>query len=190
MVHRKSSTVVLLAACALMVTASFVTANSIKTAYSPAVDFTQYQTFMWIKEPDCVNPYVKQAIIDGINTQLESKGLYLAEDNADLAVSANIATGERNTLREFYEGFCPEWHWQHYLGPGSSTKFIDMYKERANTYKVGTLVVDLFETNHKHVVWWGVADKFVYEYASEGLKQMMEVFEKMFSGTEWWTTMP
>jgi hypothetical protein len=186
----KPSITHLFALLALILTATVSTAHTVKNDYSPSVDFTQYRTFRWIKEPDCVNACLKREIMDDINTQLESKGLYPATNIGDLAVSANIAAGERYTLKEFYECFPSDWNWQHYLGPGSSTKFIDMYKEDANTYKPGTLVVDLFDVNQKRIVWWGVADKFVYEVAPEGPKQVMEAFVQMFSGNFWWTTMP
>jgi hypothetical protein len=142
---------------------------------------------MWIQQPDCVSNEIQQQIVHAINFILESKGMYLVRSNADLEVSANIANSQRYTLQSFYEDFPEDWNWHHY--PGTyTTKITDIYK--GNTYKAGTLVVDLFGVEQKRVVWWGIADKFVQETAIEGPKHILGSLAKMFSGDQWWMTMP
>jgi hypothetical protein len=130
-----------------LVTASVALAQDIKTDHDRSVDFSKYRTFTWIKEPKPTNPLMKQRIIDAINAQLEAKGLELVTDKAALGVSANTATQERHTLESFYDDF-PGWRWHRFwgFGPGPVTTVVD-------TYQVGTLVVDLFDTNTKQVVW-------------------------------------
>src|SRR3954470_8173113 len=107
----------------LIVTASAISAHHLTNDYRPSVDFSTFQTFMWTTEPECGNRKLTQAIIDGINSQLESKGMYLRSSKADLEVRAHIATGARRTLQSFYEGLSPDWNWHHYLGPGSAGTF-------------------------------------------------------------------
>jgi hypothetical protein len=193
MVRSKSSTArgfyaLLFALSALFCAGSLARANSVTTDYSRSIDFTRFQTFMWLQAPDCVDPGLRQKIVAGINAQLESKGLYLVDRDADLGVSANIATAENHTLRSFYEDFPECWNWQHYMGPGSTIKVTDM--EKADTFKLGTLVVDLFDVDKRQVIWWSAANKFAYETAPKGPKHVIPVFDEMFGGNQWWTTTP
>src|SRR5205085_11261798 len=97
-------------------------------------NFSKYKTFTWIKEPKTENPLMRQRIINAINTQMEATGLRLVSQDADLGISANTATKEEQTLNSFYDGF-GGWGWHRYCGPVT-----------VETYTVGTLVVDLFDT--------------------------------------------
>src|SRR5689334_20170450 len=106
---------------------------------------------MWVKEPQPQNPLMKQRIMDAINAQLQLRELRLVNENADLAISANVATQERHTLQSFYDDF-PGWGWHRMWGPGPGYGTVTV-----DTYQVGTLVVDLFDTHNKEVVWWGSA---------------------------------
>src|SRR5262249_22290141 len=111
-------------------------AHDVTSDYSRFVDFSMYQSFMWIKEPECIDPTLQREIVEGINAQLESKGLHLVTDHADLAISANIATGDRFTLSSFYECFPAGWNWHHNMGPGSPSNLNDW--GRKDTFKPGT----------------------------------------------------
>jgi len=155
--------------CAMLLVATFAIAQEIKTDHDHTVDFGKYRTFMWIKEPKPENPLMKQRIIDAVNAELEAKGLRLAADHADLGVSANTATKEEQTLDSFYGGF-PGWGWhRHWGGPVV-----------VETYEVGTLVVDLFDTDTKQVVWWGSASGTVSDKPEKNNKKLDKAVEKMF----------
>ena len=159
--------------CILIMTAGVAVAQDIKTDYDHKADFSQYKTFMWIKEPKPENPLMKQRIIDAVNSQLEEKGLHMVTRNADLGVSANTATREEHTLQSFYDGFLGGWGWHHHWGPGPVTAFVD-------TYEVGTLVVDLFDTHTKQVVWWGTATDTISDKAEKNAEHLNKAVEKMF----------
>jgi hypothetical protein len=96
-------------------------------------------------------------------------------DDADLGVSANAATREQHTLTGFYDGFPGGWGWgwrtQWYGAPVPT--YVD-------TYEVGTLVVDLFDTQTKHVVWWGSASDTVSDKAEKNVKHLNDAVGKMF----------
>jgi hypothetical protein len=91
-----------------MLGASVALAQDVKTDYDHTVNFSKYRTFMWVKEPKTTNPLMKDRIIEAVNAQLEAKGLRLVQDKADLGISANAATKEKQTLESFYDGF-PGW---------------------------------------------------------------------------------
>ena len=48
------------------------------------------------------------------------------------------------------------------------------------TYEVGTLVVDLFDTETKQVVWWGAASDTISNKPEKNEKHLNEAVEKMF----------
>ena len=155
--------------CVFVMIPLAVIAQDIKSDYDHTTDFSKYKTFTWIKQPKTQNPLMQQRIIDAVNTQLEAKGLRLVSGNADLGVSANAATKEEQTLSSFYNGF-NGWGW-HRWGPEPVT---------VETYEVGTLVVDLFDSQTKQVKWWGAASDTISDNAEKNTKKLNEAVEKMF----------
>jgi hypothetical protein len=155
-----------------MMTAGFLYAQDVKTDRDKNVDFSKYHTFMWIKEPKTENPLMKQRIIDAVNAQLTASGLRLVQSRADLGLSANTATREEHTLQSFYNGFPGGWGWHRYWG-GPVTTYVD-------TYQVGTLVVDLFDTETKQVVWWGSASDTISDKPEKNAEHLNKAVEKMF----------
>jgi len=162
----------ILAFVVLTATGSIVFAQDVKTDHDRAVNFSAYKTFMWIKEPNTTNLLMKQRIVDAINLELGEKGLRLVTSGGDLGVSANSATHERHTLTTFYDGFPGGWGWRHRWG-GPATTYVD-------TYQVGTLVVDLFDTSNKRVVWRGTATDTVSDKPEKNEKHLYEAVAKMF----------
>jgi len=148
-------------------------ADDIQTDYNHSMDFSKYHTFMWIKQPKTDNPIMSQRIVDDVNAQLEAKGLRLVASNADLGIAANTATREQHTLQTFYDGF-PGWGWYRwggYWGPATTT---------VETYEVGTLLVDVFDSQMKQVVWWGSATDVVSDKPEKNAKRLEESVAKMF----------
>jgi len=158
---------------AVMATATFAIAQDVKTDFDRSVDFSKYRTFMWIKEPKPANPIMKQRIMDAVNLQLGEKGLKLVDAGGDLGVSANTATRQQHTLTSFYDGFPGGWGWHRRWIGAPVTTFVD-------TYTVGTLVVDLFDTHNKEVVWWSSATDTVSDKPEKNEKHLYEAVEKMF----------
>ena len=151
-----------------LMTAGVAMAQDIQTDYDHKADFSKYQTFMWIKQPKTENPFMQQRIVDAVNAQLQAKGLRLVTSNADLGVSGNTATREEHTLDGFYDGF-PGWGWHRYWGP-----------QIVETYTVGTLVVDLFDSATKQVVWWASASDTVSDKPEKNEKKVNEAVAKIF----------
>ena len=123
-----------------MMVATITFAQKATTDYSKSADFTQYKTFMWIKEPKTTDPLTRQRVIDDVNSALTGRGLQLVTSNADLCVAAHAATKQERTLNTFYNGFGGGWRWGG--GFGNTTTTVD-------TYQVGTLVVDIFDAKTK-----------------------------------------
>src|SRR6266699_1169431 len=151
--------------------ASTVLAQKITTESAPGTDLHSYKTFMWIKQPNVPDPILKQRIVDEVNAQLTAKGYRLVADGADLGVAAHLATRTEKTLNTFYDGFGGGWRWGG--GFGNATTTVD-------NYKVGTLVVDLFDANNKNLIWRGSSSDTLSDKSDKNIKNLDKGVEKMF----------
>ena len=154
-----------------MMIANVTFAQNVKTDFDKSTDFSQYRTFMWIKEPNTTNPLMKQRVVDDVNAALTARGLQLVTSNADLGIAAHTATKEQNTLNTFYNGFGGGWRWGG--GFGSATTMV-------NTYEVGTLVVDMFDSRTKEAIWRATSSKTLSDNPQKNADSLNKAVSKMF----------
>ena len=146
-------------------------AQNVKTDYARGTDFSQYKTFMWIKEPQTRNPLTKQRVIDDVNAALTAKGLQLVTGDADLGIAAHAATKQNQTLNTFYNGFGGGWRWGGRFGSATTT---------VDTYTVGTLVVDIFDAKTKDAIWRGTSSKTLSGDPEKNAASLNKAVAKMF----------
>jgi hypothetical protein len=84
-------------------------------------------------------------------------------------VAVNVATQEKQTLHTFYDGF-GGWVWG--MGPVAPTT--------VETYTEGTMVVDLFDTQTKKIVWRGTAEKEISSKPQKVTNEIEKAIEKLF----------
>jgi len=158
--------------CGLMLTASLAIADYVRTDYDRSAEFDRYRTFMWIKEPECANPcanpLMNQLIFNAVNAELQGRGLSLVASDADLAISVTTATSDNNKSEVFYAGLTGGWGWYHYWAPKPSITMIE-------TFEVGTLVLNLFDTETQSVVWWATGTE-----AEKSVRHLNKTVRKMF----------
>jgi hypothetical protein len=154
----------------LFATASF--AQQVKTDYDRAANFSQYKTFSWEKV-QTQDPLWVGRIKEAVNAALTAKGLTPVESGGDIAVVAMETTQNQRTLNTFYDGFGGGWRWRGGGGFGNATTTVD-------TYKVGTLVVDLFDANTKNVVWRGSSSDTLSDKSDKDIKNLDKGVQKMF----------
>src|SRR5919106_113620 len=144
---------------------------SIKTAtdYDPGVRFSDYNTFFLMSG----NPLMDQRVAADIRAALMSKGwLEAPEANARAAVVVHAATKTKHTYETFYDGW-GGWRYR-WGGIGSSTTFV-------TDYKVGTVVVDIFDASTKEAIWRGSATDAPSQSPKGNAKATDEAITKMFS---------
>jgi Domain of unknown function (DUF4136) len=158
----------------LLSVATIANAQNIYVDYDHHVSFSTYKTFMWISKPHYhPDPVMDGRIVDAINSTLMSKGLQLVPEGGDIGVAVHVATRERHTLETFYTGFGGGWHW--HFGTGFGTAFTT-----AEPYEVGTIVVDLFDTRTKEIIWRGVASDSLSEKPEKDTKKLEKAIDKLF----------
>jgi Domain of unknown function (DUF4136) len=148
-----------------------LSAQKVMIDFDHSANFSQYKTYMWLKEPRMIDPIMRRRVVDAINAQLEAKGWQLVTEGADVGIIAHGATREEHTLETFYSGF-GGWRWRGW-GGGIATTIPE-------TYEVGTLIVDLFDTRTKQVTWRGTATETLPAKPEKTAEKLNKAVEKMF----------
>ncbi|HZC36654.1 MAG TPA: DUF4136 domain-containing protein, partial [Chthoniobacterales bacterium] len=108
-----------------------------------------------------------------VNSALAAKGWTQVESGGDICIMAIEINRNQQTLNTYYNGFGGGWRWRGFGGFGESTTTVD-------TYKVGTLVVDLFDAKTKTLVWRGVSSDTLSDKSDKNIKNLNKGVQKMF----------
>jgi hypothetical protein len=144
-------------------------AQDVKTDYDRNANFAPYKTYSWeqIKTQD---PLMVDRIKSAVNGALAAKSFTAVPSGGDLSIVAMETTQTQHTLDTFYNNFGGGWRWG---GFGDATTTTE-------TYKVGTLVIDLFDTNTKKLVWRGSASDTLSNKSEKNIDNLDKGVEKMF----------
>ena len=149
-------------------------AQEIKTDYDRSADFSRYKTFSFEKI-ETKDPLWVDRITAAVGGALTSKGLTQVQSDGDIAIIAVGMSAERQTLNTFYDNFGGGWGWRHWGGEG----FGDA-TTTTETYRVGTLVVDLFDRKTKALLWRGSASNTLSNSSTKNIKNLDKGVEKLF----------
>ncbi len=149
-------------------------AADVKTDYDRSADFGRFRTYSWQKVRTA-DPLLNDRIISAVDSALAAKGLTRTEEGGDLAVVAIEMTRDQQTLNTFYNNFGGGWRWGGWGGGGFGTSTTNV-----ETYKVGTLVVDLFDGKSKGLVWRGSASDTISNKSDKNIKNLDSGVRKMF----------
>jgi hypothetical protein len=158
------------AAGMMLVLASVSLAQQVKTDYDRSANFGQYRTYSW-QNVNTRDPLMVDRIKSAVNAALTAKGWTEVPSGGDAAVVAIETTQNQQTLDTFYNGFGGGWRWG---GFGNATTTVE-------TYKVGTLVVDIFDANNKKLIWRGSASDTLSNNSDKNIKELDKGVSKMFN---------
>jgi hypothetical protein len=147
-------------------------AQQVKTDYDRAANFGQYKTYSWEKV-QTQDPLWVDRIKAAVNSALAAKGWTQVESGGDICIMAIEINRNQQTLNTYYDGFGGGWRWRGFGGFGQSTTTVE-------TYKVGTLVVDLFDAKTKTLVWRGVSSDTLSDKSDKNIKNLNKGVQKMF----------
>jgi hypothetical protein len=147
--------------------------------YDRSVNFASYQTFAIVKGNSSGNPVSDQRIAADVAAALTSKGWKeVRTDEAQAAVVVHTATRTRHTYQTFYDGDgWGGWGWRRWGGLGGlrgSTTYV-------SDYKVGSVVVDIFDGRTKEAIWHGYATDVLARSATENARINEKAVTKMFA---------
>jgi hypothetical protein len=153
--------------------AGTASAQQVKTDYDRGANFAQYKTYSWehVKTKD---PLDVDRIKSAVNAALATKGWTQVDSGGDVSVVAMEVTSTQQTLNTFYDGLGGGWGWRRFGGGfGEATTTTD-------TYKVGTVVVDLFDTKTKELIWRGSSSGTLSNNSDKNIKNLDKGVDKMF----------
>jgi hypothetical protein len=166
--HRLTFTVAMTLIC--MVSAF---AQDVNIDYDRDANFNKYKTYSWTKVQTDDVLWVDR-IKDAVNSALAAKGWKEVETGGDVAIIAMEMTKDHNTLSTYYDNFEGGWGWRWGGGFGDATTTED-------TYKVGTLVVDMFDSKGKKLTWRGSLSEALSNNSDENIKELDRGVKKMFA---------
>jgi hypothetical protein len=149
---------------------------SIKTStdYDRSVRFSNYHSFFIMKGNPSGNPLMDQRATEDVKSALTSKGwMEVPEGQGQAAVVVHAATKTKHTYETLYDGW-GGWGWRRGFGGfGGSTTFV-------NDYKVGTLMVDIFDAKTKQAIWHGNASDALSDNPKSNAQATEQAIDKMF----------
>jgi hypothetical protein len=154
----------------LFANASF--AQQVKTDYDRNAHFSQYKTYSWEKVQTEDQLWVSR-IKDAVNAAMAARGLTPVDSGGDIAIVAIEMSKNQQTLNTFYDGFGGGWGWRRGGGFGDATTTTE-------NYKVGTLIVDLFDAHAKTLIWRGSSSDTLSDKSDKNIKNLDKGVQKMF----------
>jgi len=155
----------------LLLTAA-VQAGKVKVTYDKKADFSRYKTYSWDMGMPAIQPEADQYIKAHIDMILADRGWKLVKENPDVHV-INFVTQDANTqvLTDSYGYGAGDWYWRGM--PGAATPSYD-------TYRKGTVVVDIVDMQSKQMVWRGSATETIVQDRDEMIKRFQKMMDKMW----------
>lgn len=139
-----------------------VVAQDVRYNFDSSADFSRYKTYKWvdIKGADHTNELTQKKITAALDAELAKKGLTKTDsDSADLYIGYQTAIGTEKQFTSYNTGwgYGPGWYgggW--YGGMGTTTT-----TGSTSTIYIGQLVLDMYDSAHKDLVWRGTATKTI-----------------------------
>ena len=158
----------------MLLFAGRVSAGQVKTDYDRSANFGQYKSYSW-EQVKTKDPLLVDRIKNSVNAALAAKGWTQVDSGGDVSIVAMEITHNQQTLNTFYDGFGGGWGWRRFGGGGFGEA-----TTTTDTYKVGTVVVDLFDTKTKQLIWRGNASDTLSNNSDKNIKNLDKGVEKMF----------
>jgi len=158
------------ATVAIMLLLATASIADVKTDYDRGVDFNQYKTYSWEKV-QTADPLWVDRIKEAVDSQLAAKGWRRVESGGQASLIGIEMTRNQQSVNTFYDGFGGGRRWGGGFGNATST---------VDTYQVGTLVLDIFDTNSHKLIWRGSSSDTMSDKSENNIKNLDKGAQKMF----------
>jgi hypothetical protein len=150
--------------------AATLSAQDVNVDYDKDADFSKIKTYSMKIGTSWGNPLAEKRVLQEFEQALNAKGWTKADEgSADADVVLHGATQTKKDLNTFYSGGGG----YRYRGWGSAQTTV-------SEYLVGTLVVDIFDTKSKTLIFRGTASDEISEKPEKNQKKLAKASEKMF----------
>jgi hypothetical protein len=148
-------------------------AQKVETDYDHSANFRQYHTYTWGRVASS-DPLFESRIRDAVDHALQAKEWRLMPEGAGADVTVTAVAMEKNKKEytTFYDDLGPGWRWHGWGTEMATTSVEDV--------PVGTLIVDLYDTSSKGLVWRGVARDTLSDKPEKNTEKLEKAVNKMF----------
>jgi hypothetical protein len=146
-------------------------AQDVRTDYDKQTDFSRYHTYSWAKV-ETENPLWEPRIQEAVDKELQAKGWQRVDSGGDVALAAVGATKNQQEYQTFYNGLGPGWGWGGFGNTAATTT--------VQNYRVGTVVIDMYDARTKRLLWRGVASDTLSDKPEKNQKKLEKAVSKMF----------
>ena len=136
--------------------------------YDHGANFSQIKTYSWSKI-QTANSIWDDRVKEAVNKDLTAKGWTEVPSGGDVSLVAMEKTSTHQQYDTFYNGFGG----RRWGGFGDSTTTVD-------NYKVGTLIVSIFDNNSKQLLWRGTSSSDRSGNPKTNAKKLDKDVDKMF----------
>lgn len=134
-------------------------AQDVRYNFDKDADFSKFKTYTWVVLKDAVqlDNIMDKNIKSAVDEELAKKGLTKVDsDKADLYIGYQGSVSQDKEFTSYSSGwgYGPGWYGGGWYGPSST-----MTTGQTNTIYTGQLVLDMYDSAHKDLVWRGVVSK-------------------------------
>ena len=145
-------------------------AQDVKVDYDKAANFGAIKTFSIKLGTTWGNEIQQKRVLDEFTQALQEKGWKLeTAGKADAEVMVHGASQTKHTLNTYYSGM-GGYRWG---GMGTATT-------TDTEYRVGTLLVDIFDAKGKTLLWRGIAQDELSDKTDKNIKKLGKASDKLF----------
>jgi Domain of unknown function (DUF4136) len=153
--------VLLLSALGLLLAVSCAFGQDVRYNFDKNTDFAKFKTYKWVilKDAPTANDLVTRQLKDAVDAELATKGLTrIDDDSANLFIGYQAAVGQEKQFTSFSSdwGYGGGWYRGGWYGPGGG---MSTTTGSTSTIYVGQLVLDMYDSLNRDLVWRGVASK-------------------------------
>lgn len=163
--HRRAT---LITALILLVSAAALAAD-FRTDYDHRANFSAIHTYCWGKVSTS-NPFYADRIKRAVDRALQANGWRLVPSGGDATVFATDRVKNEQELETMYEGLGG---WRGGGMGDATTSTIDQ--------RVGLLVIDIFQSGSKKLMWRGSVNADLSSNSSKNSKKLDQNIGKLFS---------
>lgn len=157
--------------------------GQVKSDYDKNTDFEKYKSISfagWAKGSDKVlNDFDKKRILEAFREEFKMRGIDVMKRDGDAQVTLYVVVENKSSTTAYTDyqggyGYGARWGWGMGAGMGTSTT---TYVE--DDYTEGTLVIDMYDSASKNMVWQGVINTNVKENPAKREKSIPKKVRKL-----------
>ena len=157
--------------------------GQVKSDYDKDVNFSQYKSVSfagWAKDSDKIlNDFDKKRILEAFKEEFMARGIDVKIMDGDAEVTLFVVIENKTSTTAYTDyqggyGYGARWGWGMGAGMGTSTT---TYVE--DDYMEGTLIIDMYDSKSKAMVWQGVLNTEIKEDPAKREKSTPKKISKL-----------